>query len=1011
MKFSRKYTRLFFIIPCVLIVLVLMSFVFWFLTPSKALNVAVLDKTVPATAADSHSYLDDVSNNYRKHLGLYWLMDYLKIKENGETSYDYTKDYYGPLLNEANEIESNKSLTEITQVPDLLYLSDAYGVEIQDDRGITGDEINVISMCHSSGSTIIGEQDIYGTDTESDVANQLNTIFGIRQTGWVGRYIYDLADMTDVPYWAPDMYKNKYGQEWRLQGPGILLVSSDGNIIVLEEKTDFDTKNLITISMNEEYKKEFGKYSSNYYNWFELIEPDSSTEVLATYTFNVNSTGAELMAEVSDKLVFAAITRIKSENGNPAYYFAGDFNDYVTEKQIHNFVFADQFFKFLSVDREGDVTYFYWHFYVPLMKTILKDAADNTVSNNNKQVTEQFFRVNENKFEINIDGSWEEFDLKGFNINGEMPGNNLYEYSRNFDDYSQIIELAASELKLNCIRTYDLLPPEFYRALSEYNETVSEEERIYLIAGIKLPSDFEIKDFYNKNEEINKYIEQSVSALHGNGFTAYSYLGESTKSSYHYDVSPYIIGYIIDPQLSKGDISEIYSSNMQKSYTGKNISANNNPVNAILAQLADNVIEFNRDTYGYTQPVSVRCSVDSLSGASWTSEEKYTFNPSEISVSEDAKDLFYLSMSIKADDYALLNNEKTFGTYKDESGSYPYGGYVSEVKKLISLPSIVDSIGYSTNSDMFEGNASVNGLSETEQGSSIVRALKCIDKEQYIGALISDLNDNWAACSEEMKPFVIPYSSNSLWHNIADRTQTTGVLSVESVEPDEVELELNDSGKMQQMQIKTNETYVYLTLLLKEDINYDNNELIIGIDSYQRNDGEYYYDKNFYANSLSGMEYIVKFDGKRSASLYVVKSYNRNSNKFVSEESYDAAFDLVSVLEYGDFSLSNTHFYQTGSVLRIRIPWSMLNFTDPSSLLVISGGSKNSLKTVATDGMIFSVLIGDKSSKDTAYIFPESKQSAGYKIFKLSDWDEEDIEYSFRAKSSCTAIRRYFESL
>lgn len=400
-----------------------------------------------------------------------------------------------------------------------------------------------------------------------------------------------------------------------------------------------------------------------------------------------------------------------------------------------------------------------------------------------------------------------------------------------------------------------------------------------------------------------------------------------------------------------------------------------------------------------------------MSGASWTSEEKYTFNPSEISVSEDAKDLFYLSMSIKADDYALLNNEKTFGTYKDESGSYPYGGYVSEVKKLISLPSIVDSIGYSTNSDMFEGNASVNGLSETEQGSSIVRALKCIDKEQYIGALISDLNDNWAACSEEMKPFVIPYSSNSLWHNIADRTQTTGVLSVESVEPDEVELELNDSGKMQQMQIKTNETYVYLTLLLKEDINYDNNELIIGIDSYQRNDGEYYYDKNFYANSLSGMEYIVKFDGKRSASLYVVKSYNRNSNKFVSEESYDAAFDLVSVLEYGDFSLSNTHFYQTGSVLRIRIPWSMLNFTDPSSLLVISGGSKNSLKTVATDGMIFSVLIGDKSSKDTAYIFPESKQSAGYKIFKLSDWDEEDIEYSFRAKSSCTAIRRYFESL
>lgn len=35
---------------------------------------------------------------------------------------------------------------------------------------------------------------------------------------------------------------------------------------------------------------------------------------------------------------------------------------------------------------------------------------------------------------------------------------------------------------------------------------------------------------------------------------------------------------------------------------------------------------------------------------------------------------------------------------------------------------------------------------------------------------------------------------------------------------------------------------------------------------------------------------------------------------------------------------------------------------------------------MSTDGIIFSVLIADKGSKDTAYIFPESKNPAGTRL-------------------------------
>lgn len=91
----------------------------------------------------------------------------------------------------------------------------------------------------------------------------------------------------------------------------------------------------------------------------------------------MNSTGAEELAEVSDTTTFAAVTRRQEEDGAPAYYFAGDFNDYTTKRQISNFLFADTFFQLLSFDRDGDVTNFYWNFYEPLMKKILKDTLKN----------------------------------------------------------------------------------------------------------------------------------------------------------------------------------------------------------------------------------------------------------------------------------------------------------------------------------------------------------------------------------------------------------------------------------------------------------------------------------------------------------------------------------------------------------------------------------------------------------------------------------------------------------
>ena len=66
----RNLLKPYFLIPICIIAFVLFDFAFWYLMPAKSLRIAVVDKTVPATAADNASYLGDVSNNYRKHIGI-----------------------------------------------------------------------------------------------------------------------------------------------------------------------------------------------------------------------------------------------------------------------------------------------------------------------------------------------------------------------------------------------------------------------------------------------------------------------------------------------------------------------------------------------------------------------------------------------------------------------------------------------------------------------------------------------------------------------------------------------------------------------------------------------------------------------------------------------------------------------------------------------------------------------------------------------------------------------------
>ena len=113
--------------------------------------------------------------------------------------------------------------------------------------------MNIVSLTYSTGGTVVAETELLGSTTDETVCNEIKSMFGFTTTSWSGRYVVDLNDFSDVPKWAPSTYENQYGVKWQFSGPGLILASSEGGIIVLEEKTDFKSKNLVSISISDEF--------------------------------------------------------------------------------------------------------------------------------------------------------------------------------------------------------------------------------------------------------------------------------------------------------------------------------------------------------------------------------------------------------------------------------------------------------------------------------------------------------------------------------------------------------------------------------------------------------------------------------------------------------------------------------------------------------------------------------------------------------------------------------------
>ena len=585
------------------------------------------------------------------------------------------------------------------------------------------------------------------------------------------------------------------------------------------------------------------------------------------------------------------------------------------------------------------------------------------------------------------DEKWRDFRLKAAAINAQEPGKD--KYSRDFTYYDTLIT-EASDLGVNCIEAKSLLPPEFYTAVSRYNK--NHDEKIYILQCVSPPDGLDPADYLTEDgkERWRSAINAAVNALHGTGTAEGELLG---KADYFIDVSEYVLGITVDPELNKDNLKKIKNLSSY-SFEGDFVRKNTG-LNGFASFLYNAAQSASHDTYGYYTPVSVRGELGMTKGLSLVKNtDAYIFDDI---ASDECGEYFFTDI---AADNELIDSTDPESVYEK------YKSVFSELSQK-SDSVLVTGVSFSNINALYGQDA----MTETDQGNAIIEALSAARDSEMPGATLYDLNDSWAECSDKMSLFTAGKSDSLMWHNTCDETQMTGVVATDSVMPQEPGLVLSDDDIVQAVSMYSDAGYMYITLQLLDELDYKTNALFIGLDTYQRNDGEYYYAKDFTPNSLSGMEFVLRFDGKQDGSLMVMSDYDRNRGKTATKESYTGDYDKVADLTYGGFDAGDNQFYQTGSTIYIRLPWTWLNVADPSKKLVISDKAYNGgvAKTVTTNGVLVSVMIGERTEGDLISAFPVDKHDPGYKVFMWDKW--ETVKYSNRRKDSFDVLKAFFAGI
>jgi len=1046
-KPGRADVRTLVVLLLIILVVVSLPFALHQMSPARELAITIYDKTVPTKAAEQHR-------------SLLWFMQHYKYPTPDGSLFGKTGSHLGYNPEDAEPI---KDLTFMDPRTDVLYVADTYGVYRNAEGfsrttvptgesnliwgGTTESDVQLIRqfLNRKKSSTVIAEYNTFATPTPSYVQAQMYQVLGTRWTGWTGMYVHDLSPKGEVPAWILE----QFGGSWNYQGKGIILSNIHDEVVVLREGVELGPKAL-QFQFTEAGTTHLGLSGSQPYSQlFDITESLAGTEALATYELDTTAAGAALLASYGVPSSFPAV-QLKQTAHHLSYYFSGN---WAFSREQLRFSRAMGMHTLMQRVSAGERA-FLWKVYLPLLKAILDEAQQRksfvTPQEESKpylhEGVELVARTRGQEIQVYQDGTWQPLFIYGMNLGTAMPGKWFTEFPQDKSLYYRWLK-QMGELGINTLRIYTLLDSEFYQAFSLYNR-LHPEKRLYLLQEVwpeeEPPGHDYLRPAYQQAFE--EEIRNVVDAVHGNA-TIDERRGRAW-GSYTANVSPYLIGYLVGRELEPHEVEETDLQHEGYRFIGQYLSTTKNaaPTESWLAQSCDYLLSYEEKTYNRQTPVSIVNwpTLDYLEHDSERDEEgkkireyndRTTVDINHLVLGEKNKAGLFGSYHIYPNYPDFMNNEPSFDLYTDEEGRLRYGGYLKEfMDGHKAYPAVVAEFGIATGM----GNAHTSpdgyhhgGLDEKTQAQGIIRMFEAMKREGYSGGIIFEWMDEWAKKTWTTEPFMVPYDRQILWHNSIDPEQNYGILAYVAVKPARSSATYSSDSFIQRVEIRSDVSFLTLDILLSRPLNFGAEQLLVGIDTLYRNRGEQKYLPELEHLSESGMEYLVVLDGFDSSRLLAIAEadYTRLGFSTATALKQDAAFlpmeklinkqrsltdgtpipakyEDASHLRYGTLVGSTNHWTMDGNHIEIRIPWTRINVSDPSSAQVLDDERtfytdplRDVIATSATDALVLSVVATNKAGSTVL----DATSSISY---VLPTWNQP--VYQERLKASYPLLAAYF---
>lgn len=411
-------------------------------------------------------------------------------------------------------------------------------------------------------------------------------------------------------------------------------------------------------------------------------------------------------------------------------------------------------------------------------------------------------------------------------------------------------------------------------------------------------------------------------------------------------------------------------------------------------------------------------------------------------------------------DYLHWTNDWSFCGITDKTVFYDngtlntYRAYLSMLTAHHTMPVVISEFGISTGRGMAHRDLNTNrnqgNMSEREQGKALIYCYNDIMAAGCAGGCVFSWQDEWFKRTWNTM-HAVNLTRNPYWSDYQTNEQYFGLLSFDPGDTESVCYVDGDisewagaepvvqSGDMS-VCMKYDEKFVYF-LVYKKGLDFENESLYIPIDTTPKTGSNYCENHNLKFDKA--VDFVLVINGSENSRLLVQERYevlrstysqslkgfdtylkdnipDKNSSKFVNIDMILEIFDMrydkgasglydfgdpsfeTGLLRYGnanpdsaDFD-SLADFMCSGDYVELKLPWQLLNFSDPSECEILDDyyDGNYGIKFINIDSMNVGITSGT-AERCTLAAYP------------LKGWGNR-VTYHERLKSSYYMLRDYW---